>query len=386
MNHSDLISQFQKVFDRSPECLSRGPGRVNLIGEHIDYNGGSVLPMAIEPQARIAAARRDDRKLCFASLQKEERATTQYPIERLEQPAWANYLLGVLHEFEKLNLQLPGMDVLLDSTVPLGSGLSSSAAIEVAMAKILTTLLDYPLEPLEIALLAQRAENQFVGVNCGLMDQAASACCRKGQALLLDCAAPSCKWVPFPNDQVTVVIAHSGVRRGLSQSAYNERRSQCEEALHQINHLAGKQYPDLCAVPREVFDSVSGRLSGTLARRSRHVISESLRVQDAVRMLAEVDLTGMGRVLNESHFSLRDDYEVSCSELDELTEGCREFRGVFGSRLTGAGFGGCTVTLVEPERAAALMHYLVENYYTPKSLQPLAFASSPAEGAEGFMI
>ena len=138
MNHSDLISQFQKVFDRSPECLSRGPGRVNLIGEHIDYNGGSVLPMAIEPQARIAAARRDDRKLCFASLQKEEQATTQYPIERLEQPAWANYLLGVLHEFEKLNLQLPGMDVLLDSTVPLGSGLSSSAAIEVVSKYIKT--------------------------------------------------------------------------------------------------------------------------------------------------------------------------------------------------------------------------------------------------------
>jgi galactokinase len=217
------------------------------------------------------------------------------------------------------------------------------------------------------------------------MDQAACACCRKGQALLLDCRDQSCQWVPFPQEKVTLVIAHSGVGRGLSESAYNERRSECEQALEEINRQAGTDYPDLCSVPLNVFKKVLKRLPPLIQRRSRHVVLENVRVRDAVERLKLGDLPGLGQLLNESHYSLRDDYEVSCEELDSLTDLCRGYIRVFGSRLTGAGFGGCAITLVSSEQANSLIEYLKEQYYWTRGFQPVVFSSEPAGGAESVL-
>jgi len=381
-----LIEQFQRVMGQRADFVARAPGRVNLIGEHIDYNGGPVLPMAIEREVRIAARRRGDRRVRLHSTGLDTRYEGALPAVRTDQPAWADYLLGVVAEFEKQGSEVPGFDALVDSNVPIGSGLSSSAALGVATGVLLSALLDVPVEPLELALLCQRAENQFVGVQCGLMDQASSACCREGRVLLLDCSIPSCEQVVFPSERLTVVVAHSGVRRGLSASAYNERRSQCEQALDLFNQAAGTAYPNLCAVPEEVFRRVSDDLPEVLLRRSRHILGETARVRSFVAALQEGRERELGSMLNESHFSLRDDYEVSCPELDELTERCRTFDGVYGSRLTGAGFGGCTVTLIRPERAGALMDDLKAEYYAPRKMEPLVFTSRPAAGAEAFAL
>jgi galactokinase len=251
-----------------------------------------------------------------------------------------------------------------------------------ATAEILKAAAEVDLSPMETALLAQRAENRFVGVSCGLMDQAASACTLRSKLLLLDCGSRVYEQVDFPSDSITVVIAHSGVRRGLSASAYNQRRSECDEALKLINLGSGESYSNLCSVPREVFEAKAKSLSKILVRRARHVIGETERVHRAVEFLRTGHPEGAGELLNESHFSLRDDYEDSCPELDALTELCRGFAGVYGSRLTGAGFGGCTVTLVCPERAKELIEMLRWDYYEERGLEPLAFASLPAQGAE----
>jgi len=386
MNRSRLLQHFEQTFGDKPQALSRAPGRVNLIGEHTDYNGGPVLPIALKQEICAAGRLRADRIVRIASLQFGDRYEGTLPAQRTNQPAWANYCLGVLAEYEKIDSHLPGLDLGIDGNVPLGSGLSSSAAIEVATAQLLAALLGRPMEPLDLALLCQRAENQFVGVNCGLMDQAASACCREDHALLLDCSTPAYRRVPFPHDRLTVVVAHSGVRRGLSESAYNERRSQCEQALEEINRLARADSPNLSSVPIEIFQQTADRLPEVLRRRSRHIITETARVFAAVERLEQNDSVSLGRLLNESHFSLRDDYAVSCPELDELSGLCRGFQGVYGSRLTGAGFGGCTVTLVAPDRASALLDHLKSVYYKPKQLEPLAFSTHPASGAEAFSV
>ncbi len=387
VDDSSLIEQFQRVMGKRAEFVARAPGRVNLIGEHIDYNGGPVLPMALQREVRIAAARRRaDRRVRLFSVGFDTHYEGALPAVRSEQAAWANYVLGVVDEFEKQGAQVPGFDALVDSSVPIGSGLSSSAALEVATGILLTALLDVAVEPLELALLCQRAENQFVGVQCGLMDQASSACCRQGQALLLDCSVPSCEQVTFPGERLTVVVAHSGVRRGLSASAYNERRSQCEQALEFVNQAAATPYSNLCAVPGDVFQRVSDGLPEVLLRRSRHVLSETTRVRSFVAALQDGQVDELGRLLDESHFSLRDDYEVSCPELDELTERCRRFEGVLGSRLTGAGFGGCSVTLVQPAQADTLIEYLREEYYEPRKIDSLVFTSQPAAGAVVFRL
>lgn len=382
MDFAATGGKFKALYGQAPDWVVRAPGRVNLIGEHIDYNGGPVLPMAIEREVVAAARRRDDRILRIASVGSSKEYRGSLPVKKSDEVSWANYPLGVMAEFEKLGVELPGLEILYESDVPLGAGLSSSAAMEVATAEILKAAAGVDLSPMETALLAQRAENRFVGVSCGLMDQAASACTVRSKLLLLDCGSRIYEQVDFPSDSITVVIAHSGVRRGLSTSAYNRRRSECDEALRLIHSGTGESYSNLCSVPREVFESEAKNLPEVLVRRARHVIGETERVHRAVEFLRTGDPEGAGKLLNESHFSLRDDYEVSCPELDALTELCRDFEGVFGSRLTGAGFGGCTVTLTRPERAGELIEMLRWDYYEERGLEPLAFASLPAQGVE----
>ncbi len=379
METKQIQEEFERVFGNTPDFVVQAPGRVNLIGEHIDYNGGPVLPIAIEKYFLIAVKRRSDKTLRLCSMQEEIAFEGTLPVFEKEQPDWVNYPLGVIHEFQKLDYVIPGFDAMINSTIPVASGLSSSAAFEVATAQALLTLLDTSMSPLELAQLCQRAENQFVGVNCGLMDQAASACSKKNHALLLDCAIPKFQWKPMPD--AAVVVAHCGVQRGLSASAYNERRSQCEESLEIINQHFGTNYPYLCSVPVDVVDNLPDILDETHTKRSRHVITEVERVKNAIEFFAQGENIKAGEMLNQSHFSLQDDYEVSCTELNELTLIARTFPGVYGSRLTGAGFGGCTVTLVDPNRAGSLVKHLKTNYYNHKGIQPIVFITNAAEGA-----
>lgn len=378
----ELKDCFRQTFDEEPSYCVRAPGRVNLIGEHTDYNGGLVLPIAIRCEIRLLARPRKDDRFRLKSLQMEKTYNKTLPKNPLDEPSWVNYVFGVVHEFQNEGLKVPGFDALYDGDIPVGSGLSSSAAIEVASAWFIHNLLRTNHTRLEIALLSQRAENNFTGVQCGLMDQTISACGQKGRALKLDCAIPRIESVPISfSDQTAFLIAHSGVYRGLSVSAYNERRLQCKEAMGIIRRTSGKNYHNLCSVPMSVLNEVQNNLSNILLRRARHVIREQKRVVQAVDALRSGDAKRFGELLNASHESLAQDYEVSCPELDELTGWLRSRPGVLGSRLTGAGFGGCTISLVQKHMAEEILTHLKSEFYAPRGMDAPAFFSEAEPGA-----
>ena len=378
----ELKNYFRETFGQESSYFVRAPGRVNLIGEHTDYNGGLVLPMAIRCEVCLLARPRGDRQFRLRSLQMEKTYDRTLPKDPLDEPGWVNYVFGVVHEFEKEGLEVPGFDALYDGDVPVGSGLSSSAAMEVASAWFIHNLLKTNHTRLQIALLSQRAENNFTGVRCGLMDQAISACAEDGCALKLNCATVKIESIPnsFSND-ARFLIAHSGVYRGLSVSRYNERRSECQEALERICSTSGKNYDNLCSVPIAVLNKVHSSQSDILFRRARHVIREQERVIQAVDALRKGDAKRFGELLNSSHEFLVRDYEVSCPELDELTSWLRSRPGVFGSRLTGAGFGGCTISLVQKDMAQGILSDLKSKFYGPRSIDAPVFFSGAEPGA-----
>ena len=378
---SYLRRQFCENFKCEPTLCVRAPGRVNLIGEHIDYNGGIVLPIAIEKEIHLFAAPREDKLFRLQSLQMKQTYEGKLSPKALTEPFWVNYVFGVVNEFVKEVYEVSGFDSLYDSDIPIASGLSSSAAIEVATAYFLHSLLHTSHSKLEIALLCQRAENNFVGMKCGLMDQAISMCGERANALKLDCSIPSYESIPVGfSDNTRFLIAHSGLFRGLSSSAYNERRSQCEKALKIICNKTGHLYKNLCEFPLSVLNNVNENLPEVLLHRARHVISEQERVIQAINSLKNGDKEQFGKLLNESHKSLMEDYEVSCPELDDLTNWLRSQTGVYGSRLTGAGFGGCTISLVEENYADKVLKKLNSEYYSKRGIEPLAFFSNAEDG------
>jgi len=385
-HHNKYISkfrrQFYETFKREPTVCVRAPGRVNLIGEHIDYNGGIVLPIAIEKEIHLFAALREDNLFRLQSLQMKKNYEGTLSPKALTEPFWINYVFGVVNEFVKEDYEICGFDALYDGDIPIASGLSSSAAIEVATAYFLHNLLHTSHSKLEIALLCQRAENDFVGIKCGLMDQAISMCGIKGNTLKLDCSIPSYELIPIDfSDDTRFLIAHSGVFRGLSSSAYNERRNQCEETLKIICNKTGYLYKNLCEVPLSVLNDIKGNLHEVLLHRAHHVISEQERVVQAIDSLKNGDKEQFGKLLIESHKSLVEDYEVSCPELDDLTNWLRSQTGIYGSRLTGAGFGGCTISLVEKNCADKILGKLNSEYYSKRGVEPLAFFSEAEQGA-----
>jgi galactokinase len=378
-----IASVFQKQFGAAPAVVTRAPGRVNLIGEHIDYSGGHVLPAAIGFAIRIAASPRGDGRFRLYAVQYEERFEGELPRERIDDCSWANYLFGVVHEFGKLGHAVKGMDAVIDGDIPRASGLSSSAAFEVAAAWAVQRLLGASLSRMEIALLGQRAENRFVGVNCGIMDQAISAGGQAGHAMLLDCNTLQATQIPLDfRGEAAILVAHSGVRRGLSASAYNQRRSKCDAALEVIRRETGKNLACLCDAALEDLEAARSAMDDETIKRARHAITEEARVRQAADALRSGDLERMGALLDASHESLRDDYEVSCGELDELTEMIRSHAGAYGSRLTGAGFGGCAVSLVRTDAANDIIEELEEDYYRTKGFEPILFLSEACNGVE----
>jgi len=338
---------FFHIFHAAPELLSSAPGRINLIGEHTDYNNGYVLPAAIHLRTYLlAAARPDNRVRVWAHDFNEEETFDVEAIVPSEKRCWANYVKGIFWVLKQEGLRLGGINAMIWGEVPLESGLSSSAALEVSVIKGLCALLEIDLLPLKMAKLAQRAENDFVGVKCGLMDQFISVFGRKDSALFLDCETLDYAYYPLNLKKagLGILVHDTKVRRKLASSEYNRRREEASQALEVLKNKGARSYKDATT---ELLESAKGIMGPIPYRRARHVITEDDRVRIAVRALEKDDFAGLGVLLFQSHESLRDDYEVSCPELDLLYEVGREFPGCLGARLVGAGFGGSGIALIE---------------------------------------
>ncbi|HOM81617.1 MAG TPA: galactokinase [Armatimonadota bacterium] len=372
--------EFARVF--GGECtLVRAPGRVNLIGEHTDYNEGFVFPVAIDREVRFAVSPRDDRKVVLRSLNFD--AESEFSLSNITKDAdqpWSNYVRGIAAVLQDAGHVLRGMNAVIEGNVPLGSGLSSSAAMEIGALLAFEAVSGFQIEPVSAARLAQKAENQFVGVNCGIMDQFISRLGRKGHALLIDCRTLSYEPVPVGGDEVRIVVADSKVKRGLVDSEYNKRRAECERA---VVLLSGRlsNIGALRDVTPEQLAAHGDLLADVTRRRARHVVTENDRCLRSVEALRAGDLEAFGKLMNQSHISLRDDYEVSCRELDILVEAAWAVPGVLGSRMTGAGFGGCTVSLVRADAVERFRAEVSRAYEQATGRTPEIYVCSAEDGA-----
>src|SRR5271165_4382978 len=363
-----LRADFMKRFGGGCNVF-RAPGRVNLIGEHTDYNEGYVLPVAIGFDTYVACAETATGKVAIHSLQQTE--TAEFPIhDSAPHPGhnWTDYVRGVLIELQRLGHNFRGANLLIDGHVPMGAGLSSSAALETATALALLSLSRQPMDHAAIARLCQRAENDFVGSRCGIMDQFVSLNAQAGNALLLDCRSLDVRFIPLPPD-ATLVICNTMVRHSHAEGEYNARRAECEAG---VGYFA--QYRDgikaLRAVAEDDLRQHGEGLSPVTLRRCRHVITENARVLSAANALASCDLPTFGRLMYESHNSLKLDYEVSCPELDIMVELASRIPGIYGSRMTGGGFGGCTINLVENKLAEKFSQRIAHDYHSATRIRP----------------
>lgn len=345
-----VLQKFQEIFgDADGVKAYFAPGRVNMIGEHTDYNAGHVFPCALTIGTYAAARKRDDRKLRFYSMNFEQLGVLESSLDDLKpDPAadWTNYPKGVMWAFGEKGFTIPcGMDLVLNGNIPNGSGLSSSASVEVLTGFILRDLFGFEVGNQDLALIGQYSENKFNGVNCGIMDQFAIAMGKKEHAIFLDTADLSYEYAPIKLENAKIVIACSNKKRGLGDSKYNERRSECEAALAELQKVIGIN--GLGDLTQEQFDSYQFAIADEVRRkRAKHAVYENRRTIRAVEALKQNDIDLFGRLMNDSHVSLRDDYEVTGVELDTLVEEAWKIDGVIGSRMTGAGFGGCTVSIV----------------------------------------
>ncbi len=357
-----LAAPFRRCFGRPPAVLARAPGRVNLLGGHVDYNGGAVLPAAINRYARVAAAPLEGAQVHLCALDLGEQV--RFSLEALETrrgldgaplPRWARYPAGVAWALRQAGLPVCGMQAVFASRVPMGAGLSSSAAVELAFAAAWQALGHWGISPLRLAQLCQRAESGYAGVHCGLMDQFASACGVAGHALYFDTRSLAWEALPLPPG-TCLVVADSGVRRALADSAYNERQLACAQAAALLGAAS------LRGIAPAGFERRAASLPPAIRRRARHVVEEMARVEAARQALRRGDAAALGALMRAGHASLRDLYEVSTPELDALVEIAGALPGCYGARLTGAGFGGCTVNLVEASRAARFAEALHAGY------------------------
>jgi len=375
-----LRDEFAAQYGAPPEMVVRAPGRVNLIGEHTDYNDGYVFPIAIDRSVLVAASARADRTVRLYAADFARRASFSLDhIVHAEGQRWSNYQRGVAAVLEERGYHLPGLDAAIASDVPIGAGLSSSAAIEVGMAVTWQALSGFDLERTELALLCQRAENTFVGVNCGIMDQFISALGREGAALFVDCRTLHYEAVALPEGGV-IVIMDTKVQRGLAGSAYNTRRAECEEGVRLLRAYL-PAIEALRDVPPDLFQRLAEELPETVRKRCQHVVFEDQRVLDGIAALERGDAAAFGRLMDASHVSLRDDYEVSCTELDAMVEAAWAAPGAIGARMTGAGFGGCAVALVEAEQADAFSAQVATAYEDETGIVPSLYVCTAEDGA-----
>ena len=380
-----VAAEFQKHYGRAPRWIVAAPGRVNVIGEHTDYNDGFVLPMAIERYAIMAADAPLPGSVSAASqisiwdIHFDESATIDIssPVTK-GTPKWSNYIRGVLCGFQNRGVTIPALDIAFMSTVPLGGGLSSSAALEVCTATLMEAATGKVIDPIEKALLAQKAEHDFAGVPCGIMDQFISALGREGHLLLLDCRTRKTELVPMSDPSVALLVINTNVKHELSGGEYAERRAQCEEAA---KNLGVKSLRD---VTPDQLERGKGKLSEVVYRRARHVIGEIERTVHAAEGIRASSWPSVGNLMYASHASLRDDYEVSCKELDDVVEIAEDIGykgGVYGCRMTGGGFGGCCVALVKADCVDAITKKIADDYKIKTGIDAAIFSSRPAAGA-----
>ena len=381
-----LTDKFQTAYHASPAFIARAPGRVNLLGEHVDYNDGWVLPAAIDRAACVAVGECVSPLVSLSAMDLDDGAVfrvtefdSKMDVTGKPLKSWTCYPAGVGWALKERGLALKGMDAVLTSDVPRGAGLSSSAAVEVAFATAWQKLSGWSLASMELALTCQRAENQYVGVNSGIMDQFASACGRAGHALLLDCRTLAWEPVPLPPG-ISIVVADTLVRRELGKSEYNLRRAHCEEAVKILSNVL----PDIKAL-RDVsvnhFNKHAHLLSPIVAKRARHVVEECARIQAGVAALRANRVADFGALMNDCHASLRDLYEVSCPELNVMAEAAQKIDGCYGARLTGAGFGGCTVNLVAADAVENFKRELAGTYERATGKTPEIYICQASEGA-----
>jgi galactokinase len=378
---AETAQQFLKTYGRPPRWIVAAPGRVNVIGEHTDYNDGFVLPMAIEHYAVMAADRSTDGKNIFQlrDVSGVEPVLVDLSAPVLPgEPKWGNYPRGVIAGFLARGINPGGLDVLLHSTVPLGGGLSSSAALEVSTATLIETVTGKKIDPVEKALLCQKAENDFAGVPCGIMDQFVSVMGRQNHLLLLDCRSRKTELVPMSDAAVSLLIVNTNVRHELTGGGYAQRRLQCEMAAKILG------VPALRDATAAMLESAKGKMDETVFRRARHVIGEIERTVHAAEGVRASNWPAVGQLMYASHDSLRDDYDVSCKELDAVVEIAGSIGlkgGIYGCRMTGGGFGGCAVALVKTELVEAISEKISADYKKKTKIEATIFVSRPAAGA-----
>lgn len=379
---AQISKAFTDRYGSAPTHIVRAPGRVNLIGEHTDYNEGFVMPMAIQHSVWIALRPRSDKILTFYSLDFEDEKKFSLDSlqhgESMQRGSWIEYVKGVAWAMQYPPAKsLTGFEGVMKGDVPIGAGLSSSAAVEVAAARAFVALTQTAWDAKAMALLTQRAENEWVGMKCGIMDMLVSAAAQAGQALLIDCRSLALTSVPLPTG-TAVVVMDTATRRGLVDSLYNERRAQCEAVA---NTLGVRSLRDA-----KVSDLQSDSIDAVAKRRARHVITENSRTESAAEAMRAGDAAQLGRLMNQSHDSLRDDFEVTNDALNTMVGLARREESCYGARMTGAGFGGCAVALVRRESAAAFIKAVSAAYQSQTALTPSLFVAEPASGAEAVAV
>jgi galactokinase len=377
-----LTARFQELFGASPRIF-RAPGRVNVIGDHTDYNDGFVMPAAIEFYTWIAAAKREDRVLEAYSEHFDEKISLS--LDALAGPPqkhWSDFIRGVAAILQNAGYNLTGVNMVIHGEVPLGAGLSSSASLEVVTALALSSLSGIDIPCLELVKLCQKAEQEFVGTRCGIMDQFIAVFGAAGHALMLDCRSLEYQLLPVPHD-FRLVVCNSMVRHQLASGEYNRRRADCEEGVELLQpHLPGiRALRDVAVADLEAWKHV---LPPTVYRRCRHVVSENQRVLAATKALRSGDTDSFGHLMYRSHASLRDDYQVSCKELDLLVDLASSSSSVFGARMTGGGFGGCTVNLVRTDASDSFTEHISQAYQEVTGIIPEIYVCEPAQGAQAW--
>lgn len=386
MKPGDLVQKFHSHFNAKPGSIVRAPGRVNLIGEHTDYNDGFVLPMAIDREVWIALTPRSDSTVRIASL--DIGTESAFELHSLTPgKGWIEYPKGIASSLMNAGYELKGFDAVMTGDVPRGAGLSSSAAVELAVARAFACSSEFDWDAVTMAKIAQKAENEWVGVNSGIMDQMASAACREGFALFLDCRSLEFEHAPLP-EGISVVILDTSTRRGLVDSKYNERRSQCEEAarwfgVKALRDVEEKEIGEL-ALSRVEGWGVENGLSQIAFKRARHIITENGRVLEAVEAMKDGNVKRLGELFNASHDSLRDDFEVTNDALNIIVACAREQEGCYGARMNGAGFGGCAVALVAEDKVTAFTQALSAAYRQRSGLRAAVYVCKASAGA-GFV-
>lgn len=365
----ELVREFQQRYGKDPDHLFFCPGRVNLIGEHIDYNGGEVLPCAISYGTFMAVSKNSDKKLRFNSIEFTARAELQLQTSYTKTgKEWFNYPLGVFNHYITEGAEISGLDMLFSGNLPVGAGLSSSASIEVLTAYAINQIFSLGFAPVDLAVLSKKVENNFIGVSCGIMDQFAVAMGKKDHAILLNCDTLEHEYVPFNMGDYSLVVINTKKERSLADSKYNERFAECGKALKLLKQKL--QVNNLCEIDLATFE-LNRHLIGdaVLEKRALHVVSENARVKDAVIALKTGDMKVFGKLMYASHQSLKELYEVTGKELDSVVDFCKEYRHCIGARMTGAGFGGCAIALVGEKMIGDFSdklrkHYSIETGYT----------------------